>query len=207
MDRKCTNKHLRKVLQRSNKISPRGKFIWDSQLVDIRWRKAWLCPFQFCLSNKIREVHFKILHCIYPCNKSISRFTDVDEMCTFCEHEPETILHLFCICPSSSVFWGDLEKFVYNKTKQYITIRPKDIISKFECNDKSICFIVNLMILMGKFHIHKMKFSKSLPNFRIFINELYFYIDTLRVMTNKKSEHTLLCLNNSFSLTPNQEVP
>ena len=102
MDRKCTNKHLRKVCQGHNKFSLRGKF----------WHTAWLCPSQFCISNKIRDVHFKILHNIYPCNRSISRFAKVDEMCTFCGDEPETILHLFCICPLSSIFSRDMDKFI-----------------------------------------------------------------------------------------------
>ncbi len=44
----------------------------------------------------------------------------------------------------------------------------------------------NLMLPMGKFHIHKMKFSKSLPNFNIFTVELNFYMATLELMPNKK---------------------
>lgn len=180
---------------------PRGKFFWDSLLVDINWRKAWLCPTQFCISNKIREIHFKILHNIYPCNALISRFAEVDEKCTFCSDEPETILHLFCICSTSSVIWRDMEKFIYSKTKQHITIRPIDIISKFSHSDKAISFILNLMILIGKFHIHKCKYSRSLPNFNVFMNEFKIYIDTLKLMSNKKSERTLSYLQTA-SITP-----
>lgn len=202
MDRKCTNKHVRKTLQGLQKISPRGKFFWDSQLTGINWRRAWLCPFQFCISNKIREVHFKILHCIYPCNKLISKFAEVDEMCTFCGNEPETILHLFCVCPLSFVFWRDVEKFIHNKTGQSVSIGPRDIITKFECTDKSAYFITNLMLLIGKFHIHKMKFSKSPPNFAIFTVELKLYLATLELMSNKKSERTLRYFKESSSVIP-----
>lgn len=202
MDRNFTNRHLRKVLQKRNKILPRGKFFWNSRLIGINWRKAWLCPFQFCISNKIREVHFKILHNIYPCNKMVSRFADVNEMCTFCENDSETILHLFCFCPSSSLFWRDIEKFIYEKTKQAITIKPIDIITQCNYNVKEICYIINIIILMGKFHIHKMKFSKSLPKFNIFLAELSFYIKSLNFMSNKKSERTLLYFENIFPVTP-----
>ena len=44
------------------------------------------------LSNKIREVQFKILHNIYLCKRLISRFAKVDEMCTFVGQRQ------FCIC-------------------------------------------------------------------------------------------------------------
>ena len=47
----CTNKHIRSIVQGQSKFSPRGKFYWDSQFNNISWCKAWLSPFQFCISN------------------------------------------------------------------------------------------------------------------------------------------------------------
>ncbi len=54
---------------------------------------------------------------IYASNTIISMFIDMDVKCVFCGVEPETVTHLFCHCSSSSVFWGDMEKFVYYKTR------------------------------------------------------------------------------------------
>lgn len=95
-----------------------------------------------------------------------------------------TVIHLFCHCPTTSVFWSDIEKFVYNKTGHSITIKLKDII-------KPLSFMTNLIIVIGKFHIHKARFSRSLPNFSVFLVEFNMYMDTLTLTTNKKGERTL----------------
>lgn len=125
---KCTNKPLRKVLQTHIiQFHPEEFFFWYSQLVGSNWRGAWLCPFQFCVSNKVREV-LNILHNIYPYNKSISKFTDAKDKCSFCENEHETITFVLCL-PILDVFWRDKEKCIYKKTEQSITIKPIDDIS------------------------------------------------------------------------------
>lgn len=89
---------------------------------------------------------------------------------------------IYFVCPSSSLFWGDMEKLIYNNTKQFITINLKDV-SKFEYNDKSICFIINLWIL---------------KNFTS-ISFLTLISSTSPVMSNKKSDRTLLHFKIIFS--------
>lgn len=46
--------------------------------------KTWTIPFEFCIINKNRETHFKILHRYYPTNEKIAKFTDIDSKCSFC---------------------------------------------------------------------------------------------------------------------------
>ena len=88
LSKKCTNKHIRECFYNTRKITPRGKFFWNALFVNINWHKAWLVPFKFCITNKIRELHLKILHNIYPSNTYISRFCEIDNKCTFCKTEP-----------------------------------------------------------------------------------------------------------------------
>jgi len=81
LDKKCNNKYIRRTLQSKNKVVPRGKFFWNSQLDDINWKKkkTWLLPHKFCISNKVKEVNLcKILHKIYRVNSIISKYVDVD---------------------------------------------------------------------------------------------------------------------------------
>lgn len=100
---KCNNKHIRQTFQRKNKTVPRGKFFWRSKIENINWRRAWLLPYKYCISNKAKEFHFKILHKIYPANCLIAKFTDIDHSCTF-KHNIETISRLFFNCESSPKF-------------------------------------------------------------------------------------------------------
>lgn len=39
LDKKCNYKYIRQILQSKNKVDPRGKFYWNSQLDDINWKK------------------------------------------------------------------------------------------------------------------------------------------------------------------------
>jgi len=43
-----------------------------------------------CMSNKIRQVHFKILHNVYLANSQISTFVNLSNICVFCKVEEET---------------------------------------------------------------------------------------------------------------------
>ena len=62
MSSNCTNNHIRKCFLNLKKISPRGKFFWNSHFTDVNWHRAWLVPFRYCITNKVRELHLKILH-------------------------------------------------------------------------------------------------------------------------------------------------
>ena len=72
-DKKSNNRLIRQILQSKNKIIPRGKFYSNLHLENITWKMTWLLPHQFCISNKVKEIHFKILHKIYPVNSIISK--------------------------------------------------------------------------------------------------------------------------------------
>ena len=74
MDIKCNNKHIRNTLFEKRRIIPRGKAFWNSIFNDIDWQSAWLLPYKFCITNKIKQVHVNILHNIYETNLYISNF-------------------------------------------------------------------------------------------------------------------------------------
>ncbi len=58
------------------------------------------------ITNKVREVHFKILNLVYPAKTRFLRFcTDVDDRCDFCGVEREDAVHLFFNCIYSQIFW------------------------------------------------------------------------------------------------------
>ncbi len=72
-DTKCTNKDIRQVFNEKNRVIPKGKFHWNSILRDVNRRKAWLLPYKFYISNKVREIHLKISHKLYPTNTLLSK--------------------------------------------------------------------------------------------------------------------------------------
>lgn len=64
----CNNKHIQNTFYEKRRISPRRKAFWDNTFMDTDWKKAWILPYKYRISNKIKESHLKILHTIYPTN-------------------------------------------------------------------------------------------------------------------------------------------
>ncbi len=93
----CNNKHIRQILQSKHQISPRGKWFWNANISDITWKTTWSNPCKCCILNKVKEVHFKILHKMYPCKVALSKFMDIDSTCSFCNTHEEDLCHFFII--------------------------------------------------------------------------------------------------------------
>ena len=95
VDKKCNNNFLRQICC-SFRIPP-AKSSWNSRFQDIKWDEVFMVFMRYCVTNKIREVSFKIIHCIYPVNQVIfKRFKkDIDLKCPFCNLIDETACHLF----------------------------------------------------------------------------------------------------------------
>ncbi|KAK2854313.1 hypothetical protein Q5P01_006974 [Channa striata] len=197
--KRCTNKHIRKYLYSKRKISPCGKCFWGSHFTHVHWEKSWTLPHKFVINNKIREVHFKILHNIYPTNSNISHFVNIGTACEFRKSEEEDIKHLFFECCHTKLFWRKMELYFANKTTHTIKLELKAIILDYMNNNQEIQYIVNLFILIGKFHIHKSKFSKTLPSFESFNIEVDNYIKSIRLLQNKKSQHTIRLYEEIFN--------
>lgn len=86
---------------------------WNAFVTDINWKKVWTIPNKFFLTNKVKEVSFKILHKYYPTNHYMTKFKrDIDVNCSFCGSHPETVQHLFWTCLHSTSFWKDFCKFI-----------------------------------------------------------------------------------------------
>lgn len=83
-DSKCNNKIIRAVIQKSKIIQPKCKSYWNAFFTNVNWEKSWNVPYKYCITNKIREIHFKILHKNYLTNEHIAKFIDIDPRCSFC---------------------------------------------------------------------------------------------------------------------------
>lgn len=77
-DPKCCIKITRNVFQTRKWITPRGIFFGE-----FLNRKAWLLPYTFCIPNKVKELHLRILHNIYPTNEITYKYGNVHLDCNF----------------------------------------------------------------------------------------------------------------------------
>ncbi len=118
---------------------------------------------------------------------------DIDESCSFCSDQPEKWLQSFFFdCCYSKKLWEDLSRYFQQKSGHNLDITCKDVFIYYESKIISVNFMVNLLILYGKFHIHKSKRCNSKPCFKAFMAEFLMFIDSLNALITKKSKYKIM---------------
>ncbi len=113
---------------------------------------------------------------------------DIDENCLFCSDQPEKLVHLFYECNYTKKFWRDFQE----KTGYSCDLTSKDVLFYFELKSISVNFMLNLMILFSKFHIHKSKINNSKPCLKFFMVDVHSYMDSLQFIDSKKCKDTIV---------------
>lgn len=188
------NKNIRALFQKESVSVPYVVSYWNRFVVDIIWKKVWRIPNQYLLTNKVKEVSFKIIHKYYPANHYMIKFKrDIDANCSFCGDQPETVLHLFWTCSYPSIFWKDLSRYVINHLHKDFVLKWENIVFCFfrKQTKENQYFIINLLIILAKFFIHKCKYSKQIPSFAHFYEDVVSYMKLLYRSKNRKAMKTV----------------
>ncbi len=99
------NRSIRALFQKDVASKSNAIVYWNQFVSDVDWKKVWLLPNRYLLTNKVKEISFKLLHRIYPAKLYLTKFKkDIDVRCSFCKQKPETAVHLFWHCPYASFF-------------------------------------------------------------------------------------------------------
>ena len=138
----------------------------------INWEKVYSLPFRTTLDSKLREFQYKILNNIVFTNDKLFLFGLLQSPnCTFYNEEPTRIhrtLILLSCCKVSSEFWKDVLSWLKDNN---IIIESLNEIGLFLGNFEKTedFFIINHVLLLGKYYIYVRKCHGSLPSLRGFI--------------------------------------
>lgn len=190
-EKPCSNKYIRNLIQPPNR--PIAITHWNSLYDQIDWGRAWLVGEKLCIFNKVKEISFKILHNIYPAKITLQRFKlDIDYNCEFCKSHSETIPHLFYHCIHSQSLWSYVQHLIHNKTGHVISLQESDILFYFKDTTipTDLSLLVQTIIFLAKYHIHKHKFSQTIPNGLHFNHDLQQYINTIKYVNSTKAIKT-----------------
>ncbi len=114
--------------------------------------------------------------------------------CSFCECSSETISHLFWSCQYTQHFWNNVEVFIADNILKTFSLSYKHVILGYYIKDRSlkdVGFIINFILFLCKFHIHKCKFTKGKPLFMVLEKEIKMYIDVMSKSKNSKAIKTI----------------
>ncbi len=191
---KSNNRATRELFMNEISTKPYITTYWAKFNTNIPWTKVWLLPHKYMITNKAKEVSFKTLHKIYPVKHFMQKFkNDTDVNCSFCSVQPETVNHIFWHCNYTERLWKDIAKCISDKLYMNFNLHFEHVIFGFHSDtteDLDKVFVINLVLLYAKFHIHRAKFAGDKPIFSVFYKCFELYLQSLTPLENKKAIKT-----------------
>ncbi len=191
------NKSIRALFLKEVTTKPCSIAYWSNFVRNPKWESVWLLPHKFFVTNKVKETSFKIIHKFYPVKHFLSKFKkDIDVNCSFCSLHLETVPHIFWHCSFVKKLWYEVSVFITEKILFNFILHFENVVFGYFIQDNvnNEAFVINLFILLVKFHIHKCKFSNRKPCFTVFYKELESYFCTIQSSANRKAIKTVrLC--------------
>ena len=167
---------IRKVKQTKSSSSK-----WENELDTVITSNDWhsICKRPFKVTTRIPSYSgFSIESIIILSQRTYKINIRSDELCSFCQKQVETIRHLFCQCNYVKTFWKQLE---YLFQKNNVTFYGNQGLS-----DRIILFgldgdkVVNVILLLAKFHIYRSRVQNGKPNYKSFLAEIKKYIRNVK---------------------------
>ena len=82
---------------------------------DINWEVVYQLPYRVTNETSFRVFQYKIINNILHLNIRPHKFGFVESpSCSLCNREPESILHLFCICQETRKLWKSVKHWCKN---------------------------------------------------------------------------------------------
>lgn len=188
-DRKCNNTLISTVLKsRVFHDYYRGVHIQVSESITLSITdKAFSKYIKWPVSPKVKETHFKIINKMYPTAAFLSkRFRFEVDPCTFCGENEETLEHMFLLCPLSQRFWSTIRNWLLLKITDIPTFDISHILFYMDNLNTSVSDMINIILLLGKYHLHCSKWRNSKPSFNWFLNDFKLFFLSLKKMHSSR---------------------
>lgn len=126
--------------------------------------------YKYTKDPKLIWFQFRINHRIIATNYLLKKMNIInDDSCTFCQNEPETLVHLFYDCEIIKQFWQHLQTYVKQKCNiNFQEFGETDILFGITKLD----LVLNKLILFAKHHIYYCRIKKLRPNLENFKNQI-----------------------------------
>ena len=169
-----SNKKLRQAVVDITSTDICGRSFWKNKLgFDIYC--LYGMAFNATRESKLRLLHFKILHNIYPSNILLNRMgLRASELCDHCGLK-DVIEHMFIHCKVLNGFWDKVFKTIFLFTNVHFDRSDISILFGFAYNSnirKNKTNIANHILLIAKLCVSKMRYGESKNINVIFESEL-----------------------------------
>ena len=154
---KLTSKDLYQILISSltNKVTSvtysETKFNGNS----LDWTKIFILPRLTTYNPYLRSFQYKILHNILFLDKMLylSEITK-SPLCSYCNTNDETPIHLFCECNSTKSLWLQLNRHLHSDL-EFPELTPQTVILGIFNDSVSNILLINHILFIFKLYIYK----------------------------------------------------
>ena len=168
-----------KILINSD-VTPTAQRKWQTKLnlhSDFKWSTVYLLSHKTTQDTHLKWLQMRILHRILATNTYLFKIRIADtELCNFCKIQPESLEHLFWDCPISHVFWEELTEWIKSNCYHVINLRLNKQDVLFGITNKiRTDRILNLIILLAKNYLYKMRLSNKTLYINNFKQDFLFH--------------------------------
>ena len=129
---------------RAYKVTPVTYFGTKCNANNLDWTKIFILPRLTTYNTYLRSFQYKILHNILFLNKKLY-FSGITKspLCSYCNTNDETPIHLFCECNSTKSLWLQLNRHLHSDLK-FPELTPQ---AMYNIAGHHMPFLAYLMIL------------------------------------------------------------
>ena len=154
---------LYKILIDANNVKPTSQTYFENLFANFNpdWKSICLLPRRVTLDTNLRMFQYKLLNNVLYLNNMLFRFKKVDSpLCSYCNEEEETPLHLFHSCLKTKKLWNKLRQYFSKFINTRHSTLQSSILGIFDNNQHSQ--LINHVLLIFNFFIYSARNTKQL---------------------------------------------
>ena len=167
-------KEIRTQIISNFNIRPCAVNFWERKLNVTLTPAHWLVGRISTKEERLRLLHFKLLHNIYPTNILLHKMGLRDNnMCPHCR-VIDYVEHFFFSCEKVKRVWSECQNYIYTTTGKNLILTEQDVLLGYKVNEiKSMeNKFINHLILITKMVISKYKYGTPVDITVIFQKEI-----------------------------------
>ena len=184
---KLNNYELRNLIISLKTNSKCNEQFWERKL-GFEVSKHYDIAYKATKESRLRLLHFKIMHNIYPTNILLYKMkVRPNILCNVCK-VTDFIEHFFVECQQIEGFWNFVSSYIKYMINIQVKLNTKDILLGLTYSDhnnikREDIDYINYIILLGKHCISKLKYGN--------INSIYLVFELELSLRTKVSEHNI----------------
>ena len=151
-------------------------------------KQIFKLPHSIVVESYVKAFQYKVINSILYTNTKLYKIGfRTNDLCTFCDNQPESLTHLFYHCSRSKQFWIEFELYWCLISNQRIRLCLENVL--FGILTENACpslQLLNYFIIIGQLYLWDCRSKQILPNiygFRAKINAKY---ETEEKISNKE---------------------